>query len=96
MNTLRNVAAQICSENCFENCTGENYLKGQIAAEAFVGPGVRVGEGAVLGARAVTVKDLAPWTVYAGNPAKPLKERQRFERTDVPKRGWREPLDSEG
>lgn len=48
-----------------------------VAAEAFVGPGVTIGEGAVLGARAVTVKDLAPWGVYVGNPAKFLRERKR-------------------
>lgn len=46
-----------------------------IAAEAFVGPGVTVGRGAVLGARACAFRDLEPWTVYAGNPAKPLKPR---------------------
>jgi len=46
-----------------------------IAAEAFVGPGVTVGEGAVLGARAVTFRDLDTWTIYAGNPAKALKSR---------------------
>lgn len=49
-----------------------------VAAEAFVGPGVKVGEGAVLGARAVTVKDLDPWTVYAGNPAKPIRCRKHW------------------
>ncbi|WP_422374601.1 putative colanic acid biosynthesis acetyltransferase [Roseibium sp.] len=65
-----------------------------VAAEAFVGPGVTVGEGAVLGARGVTAKDLAPWTVFAGNPARPLKERGRFERNDVPQRGWRERLET--
>ena len=46
-----------------------------IAAEAFVGPGVEVGEGAVLGARSVAFRPLEPWTVYGGNPAKPLKRR---------------------
>jgi len=46
-----------------------------IAAEAFVGPGVTVGEGAVLGARGVAFRSLEPWTVYAGNPAQPLKSR---------------------
>jgi putative colanic acid biosynthesis acetyltransferase WcaF len=46
-----------------------------IAAEAFVGPGVRVGAGAVLGARGVAMFDLAPWTFFSGNPAQPLKPR---------------------
>jgi putative colanic acid biosynthesis acetyltransferase WcaF len=46
-----------------------------IAAEAFVGPGVRVGTGAVLGARGVAMRDLSPWTFFSGNPAQPLKPR---------------------
>lgn len=46
-----------------------------IFAEAFVGPNVRIGEGAVLGARAVVVRDVPAWTVVAGNPAKPVGQR---------------------
>jgi putative colanic acid biosynthesis acetyltransferase WcaF len=46
-----------------------------IAAEAFVGPGVVVGEGAVVGARAVVVRAVSPWTVVAGNPARPVGTR---------------------
>ena len=46
-----------------------------ICTEAFIGPGVTVGEGAVVGARAVVVKDVEPWTIVAGNPAKPIKQR---------------------
>jgi len=46
-----------------------------IAAEAFVGPGVNVGDCAVLGARGVATKDLTPGVVYAGNPAVPIKTR---------------------
>lgn len=49
-----------------------------VATEAFVGPGVSVNTGAVLGARAVAMKDLAPWTVYAGNPATPRRKRTPF------------------
>ncbi|MFD1912805.1 hypothetical protein [Halodurantibacterium flavum] len=48
-----------------------------VAAEAFVGPGVSMGEGAVLGARAVTFGDVPAWEVWAGNPAKRLKNRPR-------------------
>ena len=46
-----------------------------VAAESFVGPGVTIGEGAVLAARAVTVRNLEAWTVYAGNPAKSKRKR---------------------
>ena len=48
-----------------------------VASQAFVGPGVTVGEGAVLAARAVAVRDLEPWTVYVGNPAVPKRKRRR-------------------
>jgi len=47
-----------------------------VAAEAFVGPGVTLGDGAVLGARGVATQALAPWSVYAGNPARLLRERR--------------------
>ncbi|WP_271439828.1 putative colanic acid biosynthesis acetyltransferase [Pontixanthobacter luteolus] len=46
-----------------------------IAAEAFVGPGVEVYEGAVLAARGCTVSDLPAWTVWGGNPARQIAER---------------------
>lgn len=46
-----------------------------ICADAFVGPGVTVGEGAIVGARAVVVKDVEPWSIVAGNPARFVKQR---------------------
>jgi len=46
-----------------------------VAAECFVGPGVVVGEGAVVSARAVAIKDVPPWTVVAGNPSVPIMQR---------------------
>ena len=46
-----------------------------IAARAIVGPGVTVGEGAVLGLASVTGRSLKPMIIYAGNPAQPLKQR---------------------
>jgi putative colanic acid biosynthesis acetyltransferase WcaF len=47
-----------------------------IAAEAFVGPGVEVGDGAVLGARGCAMRNLDAWTVYSGNPAAPIRPRR--------------------
>lgn len=52
--------------------------KAWVAAEAFVGPGVTVREGAVIGARTVVFKDAEAWTVYIGNPAVRLKSRISF------------------
>ena len=46
-----------------------------ICADAFVGPDVVVGEGAVVGARGVVVRSVPPWTVVAGNPARPVGSR---------------------
>jgi putative colanic acid biosynthesis acetyltransferase WcaF len=47
-----------------------------VCADVFVSPGIAVGEGAVAGARAVVTKDVEPWAVVAGNPAKFVKKRQ--------------------
>jgi len=45
-----------------------------IAAEAFIGPGVTVGERAVVGARASVFRDVDPWTVMGGNPARVIRK----------------------
>ena len=50
-----------------------------VAAEAFVGPGVAIGEGAIVGARAVAVKDIPPWSIAVGNPARVVKKRVLYE-----------------
>lgn len=46
-----------------------------IAAEAFIHPGVVLGEGCVVGARSVVTRSLPPWKVCSGFPAVPLKDR---------------------
>lgn len=48
---------------------------GWVCARAVVLPGVKIGEGAVLGAAAVAGRNLLPWGVYAGNPAKLVAQR---------------------
>lgn len=45
-----------------------------ICAEAFIGPGVSVGAGAIVGARAVAMRDVAPQTIVAGNPARVIRK----------------------
>ncbi len=46
-----------------------------IATGAIVLPGVTIGDGAVVAAGAVVTKDVDPWTVVGGNPAKFIKKR---------------------
>ncbi len=57
--------------------TAPIILKDQswIGARAFVGMGVTIGQGAVVGATASVYKDVEAWTVVGGNPAKFLKNR---------------------
>jgi putative colanic acid biosynthesis acetyltransferase WcaF len=50
-----------------------------ICADAFVGPGVVVGDHAIVGARAVAVGEVAPWTIVGGNPARRIAERPPLE-----------------
>jgi putative colanic acid biosynthesis acetyltransferase WcaF len=46
-----------------------------VCAEAFVGPGVKIGDGAVIGARSVVLRDMPAWTVCSGHPCSPRKPR---------------------
>ena len=52
-----------------------------IGTEVIIMPGVKIGHGAVIGSRSVVTNDVAPYTIVAGNPAKPL--RQRFAAKDI-------------
>ena len=47
-----------------------------IAADAFIGMGVTIGQGAVVGARAAVFRDVEPWIIVGGNPAKFIKKRE--------------------
>jgi putative colanic acid biosynthesis acetyltransferase WcaF len=46
-----------------------------VCADAFIGPGVTVGNYAIVGARAVAMRNVDPWAIVAGNPARRIGER---------------------
>lgn len=46
-----------------------------IGYEAVIMAGVTIGDGAIIGARAVVTKDVPPYTVAGGIPTKPIKKR---------------------
>ena len=46
-----------------------------IGYEAVILSGVTIGDGAIIGARAVVTKDVAPYTIAGGVPAKPIRKR---------------------
>ncbi len=46
-----------------------------IGGGAFVKPGVTLGHGSVVGSGAVVTRDVGPYTIVAGNPARPIRSR---------------------
>lgn len=78
--------AYLCGATHDYNDVDFTYIKKEIVTEAYVWicakatvlAGVRCMEGSVLGATSITSKNLEAWTVYAGNPSKPLTTRNNF------------------
>lgn len=54
-----------------------------IGRESIIMPGVKIGDGAIIAAYSVVVKDIPPYAVYGGNPAKFIKKRFDDELTDL-------------
>lgn len=46
-----------------------------IGAEAMIMPGIKVGAGAMIGSRAVVTKDVEPYAIVVGNPARMIRKR---------------------
>lgn len=54
-----------------------------IGRESIIMPGVSIGDGAIIAAYSVVVKDVAPYTIVGGNPAKHIKNRFDEELTQL-------------
>jgi acetyltransferase-like isoleucine patch superfamily enzyme len=50
-----------------------------LGTNSVVLPGVTLSEGSVVGANSLVTKTTEPWTIYVGNPAKPIKKRNMGE-----------------
>lgn len=61
----------------FRTITAPIIIKDQawLAVDTFVGRGVTIGEGVVLGARSSAFKDLPAWSICLGTPARPVRKR---------------------
>jgi acetyltransferase-like isoleucine patch superfamily enzyme len=59
-----------------------------IAYRATILPGISIGEGAVVGAGAVVTKNVDPYTLVAGNPARKIGERNRDLRYELDFAPW--------
>ncbi|MTG99092.1 MULTISPECIES: CatB-related O-acetyltransferase [Myroides] len=46
-----------------------------LGMRSMIMPGITIGEGAIVASGAVVIKDVEPYTIVAGNPAKPIKKR---------------------
>lgn len=46
-----------------------------LGAHVVVAPGVRIGRGAIVGANSVATRDVAPYSIVAGTPARPINQR---------------------
>ncbi len=72
---------------CFAVCEFDDYSNTHIGNDVWIGThafikgGVKIGDGAVIGAYSVVTKDVEPYTIVAGNPAKVI--RMRFNQVIV-------------
>ena len=57
-----------------------------IGQNAVILPGVRIGNGAIIGANSIVGSDVASYTIVAGNPARPIRRRFDDELLDLMER----------
>ena len=66
-------------------CKGDTVIGNDvwIGENAVILPGVHIGDGAIIGTQSVVGSDVPPYTIAAGNPAKPIRRRFDDELTDL-------------
>lgn len=55
----------------------ENFAS--ITTNVVIAPGVKIATGSVIGANSFVNADTEPWTIYVGNPARPIKMREKVK-----------------
>ena len=77
-NTYLCTASHDVTKSVYPLITAPIIIKDQVwvGADTFIGMGVTIGEGSVVGARAAVFKDIEPWTIVGGNPSKFIKKRE--------------------
>jgi len=86
-NTIVSQKAYLCTashdvtKKHFPLITAPIVLKSQswVGASTFIGMGVTIGEGSVVGATSSVYKDVENWSIVGGNPAKFIKKRVIYE-----------------
>ncbi|WP_409299991.1 type B chloramphenicol O-acetyltransferase [Pseudomonas sp. KCJK8993] len=66
-----------------------------IGSEAVIMPGIKVGDGAVIGTRALVTRDVEPYAIIGGNPAKTIRKRfdERTVQMLLEMKWWDWPID---
>lgn len=54
-----------------------------IGSEVIIMPGIKIGDGAVIGTRALVTRDVEPYTIIGGNPAKQIRKRFDDEKIEL-------------
>lgn len=78
-----------CLKKNFANIKYEEYKKTKIGNDVWIGAnvliksGINIGDGAIIGAGSIVTKDVPPYAIYAGNPAKLI--RYRYAENEIKK-----------
>lgn len=77
--TQTNISDQDFNDKNRQYYTGDVIIKDYvwIGANVFINPGITIGENSIVGANAVVTKNVAPYTVVAGVPAKVIRYKSR-------------------